>query len=115
MKPRFKLKQCGPVRGDETAPYEVTFSEPLTVKDFVSDVLSNKEEWGYIGISKERTIFGDPNCEYRWGKLLSCLPPEYLSKKIVSAEASGGWSRMDYLLTVEEDLTDSQIICTKED
>ena len=98
----IKLKQCTEVAGDETAGYEVTLDKRYTVEEFINEVVSKKQDWGYIGIKQEGvpTIFGSPKCEYKWGKLLSSLPNEYLNKEISIVSASGGWSRMDYLITI---------------
>ena len=97
----FHLQQNGPSSRDCTAPYKVILDKEYTVKEFISDVLSiNPREWGYIGIKKRGHIFGSPYCEYRYGNLKYNLPEEIQDKKILSVESSGGWSRMDYLITL---------------
>lgn len=99
----FQLLKNGNDRGDCTAPYKVILDREYTVKEFISEVLLIKGEWGYIGIkSKDNPWLGDPHCEYRYGKLLVNLPDDAMEKKVVSVKADGGWSRMDYLITVEE-------------
>ena len=96
----MKFKQVGNVRGDETAPYEVTDYKAQTVADFVDEVLREKpREWGYISVF-EGCFFNAPRCEYRDGKLLSTLQDNELQKIIVSVKAEGGWSRMDYYIKV---------------
>lgn len=98
----FKLHQLRPEGGDCTAPYAVDLGGEYTVREFIRDVLLDKREWGYIGIDiGHNSIFGDPCCEYSHGGLKTSLPAEFLTMKVVSAKASGGWSRMDYLLTTE--------------
>lgn len=97
----FKLTQLRPEGTDCTAPYSVELNGDYTVASFVQDVLKDKTEWGYIGIDNGKFGFGDPNVKFRHGKLLSTLPSKYLDMKVTKAKASGGWSRMDYLLTVE--------------
>lgn len=99
----FELHQSGKTRGDCTAPYSVTLKKQYTVAEFVADVVSNDDEWGYIGIEDGDPFFGNPCCEYRWGKLLSFLPSAIQSQKIKSVKADGGWSRMDYLITLEDE------------
>jgi len=96
----IKLIQNTKTFGDETAGYSVELTKDYTVKEFVDEVVSDKKEWGYIGIESKGSFFGDPNCEYKWGKLLTELPSEILPNKIKSVKASGGWSRMDYLLVL---------------
>lgn len=104
----FVFKQCGPERVDCTAPYNIILDKEYDVREFVDTVLNNREkEWGYIGMYKEsgsfeNRVFGSPNCEYKWGKLLSFLPDDILDKKVLSVSADGGWSRMDYILKIEE-------------
>ena len=94
----IKLKQNTRTFGDETAGYAVELTKKYTVKEFVNEVLENDREWGYIGISCGGAIFGSPNCEFRNGKLESSLPDDVMNKEISGVKASGGWSRMDYLL-----------------
>lgn len=100
----FQIKQCGPERGDCTAPYEVNLDKEYLVREFIEEVLKNKREWGYIGIKTDNIwkYFGDPKCEYRYGKLLNTLPDDYMSRKIKSVTTDGGWSRMDYILELED-------------
>lgn len=102
----FKLSTALYSSSDATCGYELYFIKPCTLKQFIEDVISNKKEWGYIGIQlkDKATIFGDPYIEYRWGKLLSKFPGELLDKQIdikAKHKASGGWSRMDYLVRLK--------------
>jgi hypothetical protein len=88
----FKLKQSTPTGGDCTAGYSVELDKDYSVKDFIENVLTIKGEWGYISIK------GKSSCEYKYGKLLSELPPDLLVVKVLNVKASGGWSRMDYYI-----------------
>ena len=96
----FSLFRAGPERSDCTAKYRVILDKEYTVRTFIKEVLKRKEEWGYIGIEKKGAIFGDPVCEYRYGKLLSKMKKEVLDKPIISVKADGGYSCMDYLLKI---------------
>lgn len=96
----FDMHRTAPEGGDCTAPYAVILDKKYTVQEFVAAVISKTEEWGYIGIEHKGATFGEPHCEYRHGKLLNELPKETLCKKVVSVRASGGWTRMDYYLSV---------------
>lgn len=94
---------CGPSGWDCTAPYYITIDKPKTVGEFIYEWLSKMPtEWGYFGIDKPGTIFGEPNCEYHHGKIVSKpLPDEVLKKQIVDVSGSGGWTRSDFLFEVE--------------
>ena len=98
----FKLYQLKPEGSDCTAPYGVKLNGEYTVESFIHDVLLDRREWGFIGIRDGHSTFGNPCCEYSNGEIKSSSMTEEFSKmKVVSATASGGWSRMDYLLVVE--------------
>lgn len=98
----IKLIQCSETHGDCTAEYSVILDKSYTVEEFINEVLT-KNEWGYIGIYNEGQAwfdFGDPNCEYKYDKLVTQMPEDILKEEISEVKASGGWSRMDYLLTL---------------
>ena len=101
----FTLRQSSETRGDCTADYAVELDKDYTVGEFVQAVLKNRpDEWGRIAIKTGPIIFAafsTVKCEYRDGKLLSDLPDDMLGKKVVFVKADGGWSSMDYLLTIE--------------
>lgn len=100
----FEFVQTGPTAGDETAPYDVILDKTYTVQEFINTVITKLSgEWGYIGVKNPKDpFFGEPHCEYKWGKLLSSMPDDILTKTIRSAKASGGWSRMDYILVLDD-------------
>ncbi len=102
----FSMRYKGPTAGDCMAPYYVDFKKVSTVREFIEAVLKNTEEWGYIGICSKDNIFGSPNNEFRYGKAdISNDIEKYLDSIIIGATAHGGWSRMDYLLEVENERT----------
>lgn len=105
MSDRLRFKQVGPTAGDCITPYEGEFKKPMEVCELVSFALSRTEDWGYIGIDDGDSIFGNPKCEYRYGKLLSELSPEITNRKIDRIFAHSGWTRTDYLLTLEEEVS----------
>ena len=101
---KFEQISCG---SDCTGPYKVDISMPMTVREFIDEILTNyKSEWGYIGIYKKGEWFGYPRCEYKWGKLLYSLPKEYLDKQIEKVSGSGGWSRSDFILHLAKENPD---------
>lgn len=104
----FKFEARTPERGDCTRGYDVILDKEYTVKEFIETVFKELSgEWGYFGIHNDEgdfsaRVFGEPRCEYRYGKLSTPpLPDEYLEKKIVKATGDGGWSRMDYQFWIE--------------
>lgn len=109
MKRLFDLRIDGEVSGGPlggTAPYEVILLEKCTVREFVEYVLDTKKDWGYIGINNDERnpFFGWPNIQYSNGRLKagSIIEDfgEFLDRPVSKAIASGGWSRMDYILYV---------------
>ena len=94
----------GPSRGDCTAHYNVELLKSFTVGEFIQYVINERPgEWGYIGIHNDGDPWfseGEPSCKYKRGKLLSEMPSEILDKKIKSISADGGWSSMNYKLTL---------------
>lgn len=63
-------------------------NEQIIAVDFDGTLCENK--WPEIG---------EPNTNY--GKLLSAMPQEYLNREIKEVTSSGGWTRMDYILTLK--------------
>lgn len=110
MKQLFDLKIAGEESGGPlggTAPYNIVLHEKCTVREFVEYVLNNKSnEWGYIGINnpEKNPFFGYPNIQYSCGRIKAGYIiedfGEFLDKPIINVTASGGWSRMDYILYV---------------
>ena len=89
--------------GDATAEYLIK-TDNITVGEFIEEWLADRNDWGYFGIKDRKTIFGNPCCEYKYGKIITePLPKEYLCKKIKKIYGSGGWSRSDFLFEVEEE------------
>lgn len=96
----FRFISSGPERGDCTAPYNIALDKIYTVEEFIQTILTRIKEWGHIGIDDGKTIFGNPSCEYRYGKLLSTLPENIRKKQIISVRADGGWTAMDYYIKI---------------
>lgn len=82
------IYKSGPY-GDQCNSYDVV-TDNKTVGDFIKDVLSDHQEWGYI-------IVGSKRIEYRYGKLIDKIPDAWDNRPIKGkVTAFGGWSRMDY-------------------
>ena len=94
-----------PMGSDCTCAYSVKFFGQLTVKQLIKEILSRKE-WGYVDFflscRKE-----DNNCsgvEYKYNELLH--PDENFKEiqdyLVVSISAAGGWTRMDYQVSIKK-------------
>ena len=102
----FTLSPAGPEGGDCTRPYHVTLHKDFTVEELIRMIKDSvngygQKEWGCIDIYKDIPPFRDGRCEYRHGEIISNdIPKEILNKKVISVRASGGYSRMDYMVKV---------------
>lgn len=106
----LKFIQTRAVGSDETAPYDVQLDGDYTLGEFVGHVLNNHtRDWGYIDPiappvqnPKPEDIFSRCRIEYRYGKIVSGEIAENLrALHIDHVKAAGGWSRMDYIVTLK--------------
>lgn len=85
--------------GDCTSYYKGKIHNKLTVQNFINTEL-NPYEWGIIQIN------GQIICKYDRSRTLfdinNDLMRRYQEAEIKSIESSGGWSLMNYIITVEE-------------
>lgn len=94
----FSLRISGPTAGDCTAPYSVQLDKEYTVEELVNAIITNRsDEWGSIKLG---SIIGPHICSYRHGVITSPIPDEYKGAMIANISAHGGWSNMDYAITV---------------
>lgn len=95
--------RCGQAGGDCTGPYYITLKRECTVREFMEYWMQKQQEWGYFGIDDGLgTPFGNPQCEYRYGEIItSPFPEEILNAKIRHVSGSGGWTRSDFLFKIE--------------
>ena len=95
MNKKFSLIHTGGPYGDECSTYDGYIKTPMTVEDFIEEVLNNhSDEWGTIYLAPHDVI------EYSHGEIKS-MPKNFLdykNKEIESFFAHGGWSLMDYSL-----------------
>lgn len=85
----------GMMHCDCTSDYYITIKEPITVRDFISHLLEDKTEWGYIFIFQRACI------EYRYGEIIgteNIVLDDILDRHILDITGSGGYSRSDYYL-----------------
>lgn len=101
----FKFVHVGGPYGDCTSSYHLELDKKYSVGEFIETVLKEMpDEWGYIGIYFKGNVFGYPQCEYNHGVILdSSFSKDQLTFEIENVHASGGWSRMDYLINLDFD------------
>lgn len=99
MDRNIKLHQVAGPFGDCTSAYAVEFPEGLTVKEFIPLVVNeNPDEWGRIALGWIRPTLA----EYRHGSIVYTeLFHKYKTREIFKIEANGGWSLMDYNITLK--------------
>lgn len=99
MDRKIKLHQVAGPFGDCTSAYAVEFPEGLTVKEFISLVVNeNPDEWGRIALGWIRPTLA----EYNHGSIVYTeLFHKYKTREIFKIEANGGWSLMDYNITLK--------------
>ena len=100
----IKYIQTSEVFGDCSANYDVKLNKPHTVGEFINLVLiERKAESGMFEIYNPDVSWLDyERYEYRHGILKDVISKEILEKRIISIEAHGGWTQMDYLLKLEK-------------
>lgn len=108
MSNKLEFIQVGDECGDCTSPYVVKFTDKLTVKEFIDGILKDmKNDWGSIKIySNDILAYYDISVRYRNGEiesaqsLLDMMYKDIGEKEIIGISAAGGWSRMDYVITI---------------
>ena len=104
----LKFKQTSNIRSDESASYSVEIQKSgVTLEEFVHHLITEyKGEWGYVKIQDKKCPWYSSTyeVEYRWGEIVNSNVPDSLKNKIIPQEivGDGGWSRMDYIIKLEE-------------
>ena len=102
----FRKTYDGPIGGDCTSIEKYEAIKPVTVQEVCDYVISNKGEWGYIGIGCPGAIFGNPNVKYFHGEYVDGnrnpikfrFPPNIANAKVKRIDWHGGWTRADWIL-----------------
>lgn len=99
----FDFVQISPVSGDCTCNYRLRFNKVCTIKDFVTDIFNSRgNEWGSIEVRPNIAVEGIINnvvsTQYEHGTFRNSSFTDVYDFIITEATASGGWTRMDYVL-----------------
>ena len=104
MKLEF-IYEYGPA-GDQCYGYKVKTDKPCTVKEFIEEVLRQRQDEGgafEIGKAEEMKYYDAKvrRVEYKkGGKLEGEIPRGEEGKRIKAVKARGGWTAMDYFIGV---------------
>lgn len=94
---KLDFEQQGSMRGDGCATYSVKLSRPCTLQELIDYILTQRRSWGCLRI--KGSLF--PSFEYEYGRqVCSSLTKANLRRKIAEISANGGWSNMDYFVTL---------------
>ena len=101
----FEYVAIGETSSDCTTPFKIRFDKKLTLGEFIKQILT-KGEWGYIEIGKDKI-------EYRGNIIISPNPfliANNYDKTINECYASGGWSRMDYDIVLDDEEVEQNLV-----
>lgn len=100
----IELEMAFGIGSDCTSAYNVKLDKLYTIQEITTEILnksSNTNEFGTIRINKNDDISEYVECEYYKGKLLNNFSDKYLKREVFKITSSGGWGRMDYLITLK--------------
>lgn len=107
------LTHLGEIGGDCTGPMYFKLARECTVRELCDYIITNKEEWGYIRIQtqhpgfdisemkSEIEYFHGEYTNYHRQRILFDLVDEVANAIVTKVDAHGGWSNVDYILTVK--------------
>lgn len=97
----ISMVSLGEMRGDCTCSYDIGLKPNTTLKELIEYVLTNLNEWGYFLVS-DTTDTHKYSIRYDRSQIMgdNALLPLY-DRKIKKVTSDGGYSRMDYFITLE--------------
>lgn len=116
--PLIISKTCVRECSDSTYGYDIQIQPDTTLSEFVNSILSDTTEWGCITVRKGgRPSLGIEgrlvmDIWYRYGAIenVSTFGPSSITFDDIRSrhiydecEAGGGWTRMDYTVTLKEE------------
>lgn len=97
----IRLKAATDMFQDCTQGFTVILDKNYTVKEFIDQIVKQRRnEWGYFRLKMKKDPFGKRICEYRNGEYGDILLPDILNRDIEIVSAHGGWSAMDYIISL---------------
>lgn len=107
----MKLEKITDEHEDCSTGYNVVLHKEYTVKSFIDEMMDdNRHEsnpamktWGVIYISENGNYLDSIfETDYDENDLKSDIPENFLARKVLDVKASGGWTRMDYIIKIEK-------------
>ena len=97
----INLVQVGGPYGDECCSYTFTTTkEHYTIQELIGAARRNTPEWGYVRVNYAGEKY---ELEYRHGQIISNgIIEDLYDKEFTEGTAHGGWSRMDYEVTIQD-------------
>ena len=94
---KLDFEQQGSMRGDGCITYSVKLSRTCTLQELIDYILTRRRSWGCLRI--KGNLF--PSFEYKHGQYVcSSLTEADLQRKVAEISANGGWSNMDYFVSL---------------
>lgn len=88
------------VHQDCTASYNVELNKKCTVKELIENILK-RNEWGDIKLKDTSNKFNKfYKIEYKNNNINGTFNDDLLNKNVITVKAIGGYSYMDYLITI---------------
>lgn len=91
----YERIQVSETFGDCTANYEIVFNRKMQLKEFIDSILV-KKEWGFIRVKDYSITYNGDEISQ------NTIPQDFYSKTIKQCTSSGGWSRMDYEIELDD-------------
>lgn len=105
----FEFIQTSLVGGDCTCNYRIKFNIECTVREFLHEIFAYRtNEWGTIDVNPNICVNGVPtdtiSTYYENCTIQTSFSEDVLNSIITEAVASGGYTRMDYILYVKSEI-----------
>lgn len=97
----IKRSHSGGPYGDETSHYVIDFPTGIQLGELINSlVASYRKEFGNIWVNGKKVV------EYGYGAYTLFNWEDFYKitdRKVISADARGGWGLMDYIIFIEKD------------
>lgn len=103
----FKFVCTGGPYGDCSSHYRIEMRQPCTVAQLI-EFINSQDEWGCVYINPKDWLGIKSTAKFEYNNHTQhkplAIPPFFHNLPIKKIEAHGGWSNMDYFVTLEAEL-----------